>query len=450
MPRPLEGIEGQGSPALLRRGSGLPAARRQRGAARHRLRGEGRLAPRGETRLGGLCPRHRRPGHPDRRLRRARRLLRSADAAAARGEPRGGRRHASGRCDRRLSRPPAPRRGRGVLRHAVVARRAPLADRLLRALQAEHLPLRPEGRSLPQLPQLAPSLPGGAGRTDPRTGRCVPPQPRRFRVGDPPGSGHPVERVRLPETRRQVQQHVRPRRAVVCDLLRRHLGRGYQPAETDRAAEPPDEGVRRGEGRRGAADGLPDRLFASVGEPHAAGEPGHLRTDARPLGEGLLDGRRGLQRHDPRDDGVGQLAHPASGLFLVELPRDGLRAPHHPPGPRLRTRHHAHRTGGVRHRQQPDGARRSVEAGPVRRGGLCVEHRLVQRPGQLGARPSGACFRGSGSLPHLRHPLGRHRERLPARRVVGDADVPPRRLVVGSRRGPARGVRTCGAGSCDP
>ena len=69
------------------------------------------------------------------------------------------------------------------------------------------------------------------------------------------------------------------------------------------------------QGRCRTARGLPDGLFAALGESHAAGQSGHLRADARPLGASLLDGRRRVQRPHARDARVGRFAYRPSGIL---------------------------------------------------------------------------------------------------------------------------------------
>ncbi len=240
---------------------------------------------------------------------------------------------------------------------------------------------------------------------------------------------------------------VRPRRARLRHLLRRHFGRRHGPRAADRAAEPPRRRFRPRQGRCRTARGLPDGLFAALGESHAAGQSGHLRADARPLGAGLLDGRRRVQRPHARDARVGRFAHRPSGVLLVELSGDGLCAPYPDAGSGLWVGHDAYDRRPVRLRQQPDGTRRGVEAGALRRGRLHVEHGGLQSDRQLGAGARGTGSRGARGVPHLRHPFVRHGDGLPPRRVVGDRDVPHRRLHPRAGRGPAGGVRTGGCGA---
>ena len=115
-----------------------------------------------------------------------------------------------------------------------------------------------------------------------------------------------------------------------------------------------------------------------------------------------------------------EFAHRATGLFLVELSRDRLPALRAADGSRLRARYFADGRGCPRHRLQSDGARRGVEGGAVRRGGLHLEHGRLQSAGQLGARAERTDARSGRGVPHLRHPLLRCGPRLPARGVVGD------------------------------
>lgn len=63
-----------------------------------------------------------------------------------------------------------------------------------------------------------------------------------------------------------------------------------------------------------------DGLFAALGESHAAGQSGHLRADARPLGAGLLDGRRRVQRPHARDARVGRFAYRPSAFYWWNYP----------------------------------------------------------------------------------------------------------------------------------
>lgn len=157
-----------------------------------------------------------------------------------------------------------------------------------------------------------------------------------------------------------------------------------------------------------------------------------------------------MQRHDPRDDGVGQFAHPPArpstgGTFPVtDYARHIVMQ-----GSRIRARHDAHGQGGLRRGEQPDGARRGLEAGPLRRGRLHVEYRRIQRNRQLGARHRGPHARGGRRIPHLCHPLLRHGDRIPPRRVVGDPHLPHRGVHAGGvRRTAARVPRhRAGAGT---
>lgn len=136
-------------------------------------------------------------------------------------------------------------------------------------------------------------------------------------------------------------------------------------------------------------------------------------------------------------------------FYWWNFPGDGLRPPHRHAGSRIRARHDAHGQGGLRRGEQPDGARRGLEAGPLRRGRLHVEYRRIQRNRQLGARHRGPHARGGRRIPHLCHPLLRHGDRIPPRRVVGDPHLPHRGVHAGGvRRTAARVPRhRAGAGT---
>ncbi len=202
------------APDRVRRVHGRP---RGRGGLGDRRAGGARRPGRGGVRPGRFpAERRARPGGAGRR-RSGRHVLRGADPAPAGGRRIGGR----GGRDRPSGDDP-PRGHRRVLRQPVDTGRAPRPARLLWAVQAQHLHLRPQGRPLPPRP-LARAVPRRAGGRAGGPGAGRPGQPRPFHLRRVARRVHLLRRPGRPGgAGRQARRHVRARRALVLDRAGRH------------------------------------------------------------------------------------------------------------------------------------------------------------------------------------------------------------------------------------